>query len=53
MNSASLQRIEDRLHHVVGAFDHVVVPKADHPKALSFKPRGASGIQSLGPIVAM
>ncbi len=53
MNSASLQRVEDRLHYVVGAFQHVVVPKAHHAKALSFKPSGTSRIQSIGAVVAL
>jgi len=53
MNNAPLQRVEDRLHYVVGSLDHVVVPKVDHPKALSFKPSGTSRVQSVGPVVAM
>jgi hypothetical protein len=53
MNSASLQRIEDRLHYLVGTFKHVVVPETHHAKALSFKPSGASRVQCVGPIVAV
>jgi hypothetical protein len=53
MNSASLQCIEDRLHDVVGAFEHVVVPETHHAKALSFKPSGTSRVQRVSPIVAM
>src|SRR5260370_207920 len=53
MNSAAFQRVEDRLHDVVRAFKHVVVPETHHAKAVSFKPSGTSPVQRLGPIVAM
>jgi len=53
LNNLAFQRVEDRLHYVVGALEHVVVPKTHYAKALSFKPRGSSGVQSIRPIVAM